>query len=454
MSYQVLYRRFRPKTFSDIAGQEHITEILKNQIKNQRVAHAYLFCGSRGTGKTTTAKVFANAINCLEPVGGEPCGKCAYCADPSVDVIEIDAASNRGIDEIRSLRDKVNYMPAVGRYRVYIIDEVHMLTTEAFNALLKTLEEPPQHVVFIFATTEAHKLLPTILSRCQRYDFARIAVSTIVERMKEVMNEINVGYEEEALYLIAENSDGALRDALSFLDKAINYGSGDHLTERDVISSLGLTGNSTIIEIAEGILREDVNHALNYLDKAIQSGADIINIISSLVEYFRDGMICLNASNPSELIQKSSGYIQKVRESVKLIDNETIVIYINSLSRLRNDAKYMSDARSLLECEIIRLSEREKLVSDYSLTTKIAQLEKRLAGLTEKVRELANGEVRVIQQVVQAGPPRTFLPMPSSMRDKLPQKHKQTATQEMRQCRVSYFRVSKKPRRVRRNCGE
>lgn len=417
MSYQVLYRRFRPKTFADIAGQEHITEILKNQIKNQRVAHAYLFTGSRGTGKTTTAKVFANAVNCFEPVDGEPCGKCAYCVDPSVDVVEIDAASNRGIDEIRSLRDKVNYMPAVGKYRVYIIDEVHMLTTEAFNALLKTLEEPPAHIVFIFATTEAHKLLPTILSRCQRFDFLRINVSTLVERMKEVLGMIEVGYEEEALYTIAENSDGALRDALSFLDKAINFGSGSYVTQKDVISALGLTGSGEIIKIAESILKEDINSAFVSLDNAISGGADVLNIISSLVEYFRDGMICLNSQNPSELIQKSRNYIDRVKDATKLLDNEVLVIFINHLSKLRSDARYMSDARSLLECEIIRLSDREKLVSDYSLTAKVAQLEKRLAGLSEKMKDLASGEVKVIREVVT-----TVQPEPEEVKEEIPVK--------------------------------
>lgn len=405
MSYQVLYRRFRPRTFSDVVGQEHITEILKNQIKNNRVAHAYLFTGSRGTGKTSTAKVFANAINCLDPVNGEPCGKCSYCVDPAVDVVEIDAASNRGIDEIRSLRDKVNYMPAVGKYRVYIIDEVHMLTTEAFNALLKTLEEPPEHIVFIFATTEANKLLPTILSRCQRFDFARIRINTLVDRLKAILTQINVGYEEEALTVIAENSDGALRDALSFLDKAISFGSGDFVKEEDVISALGLTGSRDIIKIAEAILREDVNEAFISLNNAIRNGADVLNIISSLIEYFRDGMICLNTSNPSEMIQKGQSYISSVRESTKILDNETLVLFISYLSRLRNDAKYVSDSRSLLECEIIRLSDREKLISDYSLTTKIEQLEKRLAGLSEKVKELSMGEVKVIREVVTTAEP-------------------------------------------------
>ena len=404
MSYQVLYRRFRPKTFSDIVGQEHITEILKNQIKNNRVAHAYLFTGSRGTGKTSTAKVFANAVNCLEPVGGEPCGKCAYCVDPTVDVIEIDAASNRGIDEIRSLRDKVNYMPAVGKYRVYIIDEVHMLTTEAFNALLKTLEEPPEHIVFIFATTEVNKLLPTILSRCQRFDFVRIPINTLVGRMKDILGTIGVGYEEEALYTIAENSDGALRDALSFLDKAINFGSGDYVAEKDVISSLGLMGSRDVMQIAGCIINEDINGAFVSLDTAIKNGADVINIISSLIEYFRDCMMCINTQNPSELIQKSRSYIKNIGEIAGRIDNELLVIYINNLSKLRNDAKSVRDARSLLECEIIRLSDREKLVSDYSLTVKVEQLEKRLSALADKLKNASFGEVRIIERVVEDHP--------------------------------------------------
>jgi len=420
MSYQVLYRRFRPTTFADIAGQEHITEILKNQIKNNRVAHAYLFCGSRGTGKTTTAKVFANAINCLSPVDGEPCGKCAYCTSNDIsDVIEIDAASNRGIDEIRQLRDKVNYMPAVGKYRVYIIDEVHMLTTEAFNALLKTLEEPPEHIVFIFATTEAHKLLPTILSRCQRYDFARIPLSVQVARLKEVLGQIGAGYEEEALNIIAENSDGALRDALSFLDKALNFGSGDMLTVEDVTAALGLMGSADVVSIAQNILREDVNGAFVSLNKAIHNGADPLNIISQLIDYFRDGMICLNTSNPSEIIQKGQQYIESVKESAKVLDNECFVIFITSLSRLKADARYAPDVRSLLECEIVRLSDRETLIGDYSAAARIEQLEKKLAGLSEKVKELSSGEVKVIREVVTAQvteEPKEELPAPREHR--------------------------------------
>ncbi len=412
MSYQVLYRRFRPKTFSDIAGQKHITEILKNQIKNNRVAHAYLFTGSRGTGKTTTAKVFANAVNCLDPQNGEPCGKCAYCVDPTVDVVEIDAASNRGIDEIRSLRDKVNYMPAVGKYRVYIIDEVHMLTTEAFNALLKTLEEPPEHIVFIFATTEANKLLPTILSRCQRFDFVRIPINTLVERMKEVLGIIGVGYEEEALYTIAENSDGALRDALSFLDKAINFGSGDFVSEKDVITSLGLMGSRDVIKIAQCIINEDINGAFVSLDGAIKNGADVLNIISSLIDYFRDCMVSINTQNPSELIQKGQSYIKSIKEIAGRLDNELLVIFINNLSKLRNDGKYVHDARSLLECEIIRLSDREKLVSDYSLTVKVEQLEKRISALSDKLRDATFGEVRIIERVVEEHPSHEQEPEP------------------------------------------
>ncbi len=404
MSYQVLYRRFRPKTFSEISGQEHITEILKNQIKNNRVAHAYLFTGSRGTGKTTTAKVFANAINCHDPVGGEPCGKCAYCADPTVDVVEIDAASNRGIDEIRSLRDRVNYMPAVGKYRVYIIDEVHMLTTEAFNALLKTLEEPPEHIVFIFATTEANRLLPTILSRCQRFDFVRIAINTLVGRMKDILDIIDVGYEEEALYTIAENSDGALRDALSFLDKAINFGSGNFVAEKDVISALGLMGNRDVMNIAQCIVSEDINGAFVALDGAIRNGADVLNVISSLIDYFRDCMVCINTQNPSELIQKGQSYIKSIKENSRHLDNEVLMIFINNLSRLRSEGRYVSDARSLLECEIIRLSDREKLTSDYSLAVKVEQLEKRLAALADKVKEASFGEVRIVERVYEEKP--------------------------------------------------
>ena len=276
MSYTALYRKFRPQEFSDVKGQEHIVTTLKNQIKAERIGHAYLFCGTRGTGKTTIAKIFAKAVNCEHPVDGSPCGECAACqaiaAGNSMNVIEIDAASNNGVDNIRQIREEVEYRPTEGRYKVYIIDEVHMLSIGAFNALLKTLEEPPSYVIFILATTEAHKIPITILSRCQRYDFRRISIDTISDRLLELLGEEQIEAEEKAVRYIAKAGDGSMRDALSLLDQCIAFYLGQKLTYDKVLKALGAIDTEVFSRMLRQILEKNVTQAIKMLEEIVIEG--------------------------------------------------------------------------------------------------------------------------------------------------------------------------------------
>ena len=279
MSYQALYRKWRPGTFEDVRGQEHIVKTLKNQIKLQRVGHAYLFCGTRGTGKTSVAKIFAKAVNCLDPKDGSPCGECAMCrsiqSQSSMNVIEIDAASNNGVDNIREIREEVEYSPTEGRYKVYIIDEVHMLSIGAFNALLKTLEEPPEYVIFILATTEAHKIPITILSRCQRYDFRRITVDTIAKRLQELVDKEGMDVEEKAVRYIARAADGSMRDALSLLDQCVAFYLNERLTYEHVLDILGAVDTSVFSRLLHCIMSQNVSDALKLIEEVVIQGREL-----------------------------------------------------------------------------------------------------------------------------------------------------------------------------------
>ena len=299
MAYLALYRQYRPRTFSEVVGQEHITRTLQNEVKLGHIAHAYLFCGSRGTGKTSTAKILARAINCEQPIDGEPCGTCEVCRlsddELAVDILEIDAASNNGVDEIRDLRDKVRYAPSIGRYKVYIIDEVHMLSQGAFNALLKTLEEPPSHAVFILATTETHRLPATIVSRCQRFDFHRIPEEVIVQRMRTVLQAIGREAQDQALSIIARDAEGGMRDALSILDQCLGMAEGE-LTERDVLLALGAAGGQTVQQLAAAVAAQDAQGALAAVQTVYEHGADLSVFVRECMQYYRD-ILVESASN-------------------------------------------------------------------------------------------------------------------------------------------------------------
>lgn len=418
MNYTVLYRKYRPKKFSDIVGQDVIVNILTNQIKSGKISHAYLFCGIRGTGKTSTAKIFAKAIACLNNnEDGEPCNECASCKSindgASSDIIEIDAASNRSIDGIRTLKEEVNLMPVFGKYKVYIIDEIHMLTTEAFNALLKTLEEPPKHVVFIFATTEVNKVLPTILSRCQRFDFSRISKEDIVKHLCNILDELNIEYEIPAIEEIAISSEGALRDALSILDKAINVSSDTKINLDLVRDVLGLARREELYNICDGILKRDIDLSLLSLNEAILSGKESDSVLMQIIEYFRDKIVAISVDEPKKVLSKSDEYIEKLTKDYSGSEvSKRICDILMKLSKLKNDMRFFSNPQYLLEAKIIELcldNEEDKSILEEKkgntydnntgslsnidmkeiniLNEKINALEKSIALLENKINE-------------------------------------------------------------------
>lgn len=353
MGYRALYRKYRPQRFADIVGQQHITQTLQNAITSGRVSHAYLFCGPRGTGKTTTAKLLAKTLNCVDAPVKEPCNHCENCIDTtagtSVDVIEIDAASNRGIDNIRDLREKVKYSPAKGRYRIYIIDEVHMLTLEAFNALLKTLEEPPGHVIFVLATTEPHKVPVTILSRCQRFDFRRISMQDMVTRLRQVADDAGLQVEQQALVLIASAAEGGLRDALSILDQGAVYGN-NKITVEDVHNLLGIVGWQTLNNMASYLANKDAASALQLINELFQQGKDLHLFVKELGAYLRKLMLYLVSNN---LPEESD---QNIAPEAKKFTPYQLATFLETLAKLEYDMKWSGQPRVLLELAVVKMT--------------------------------------------------------------------------------------------------
>ena len=382
MSYQALYRKFRPREFEDVKGQEHIVTTLKNQIKADRIGHAYLFCGTRGTGKTTVAKIFAKAVNCEHPVDGSPCGECPSCRaiteGSSMNVIEIDAASNNGVDNIRQIREEVTYRPTEGKYKVYIIDEVHMLSAGAFNALLKTLEEPPSYVIFILATTEAHKIPITILSRCQRYDFHRISIDTIAARLSDLMVQEQVDVEERAIRYVAKAGDGSMRDALSLLDQCIAFHLGETLTYDNVLEVLGAVDTEVFSRLLRRILDEDVTGAIRILGDLVDEGRELGQLVNDFTWYLRNLLLLQSSDDMEEVLDISKDNLEALKEEAKLVKPETLIRYIRVFSELSNQVKFATQKRIMIEIAIIKLCKPQMEKSYDSVLDRINSIEKKL----------------------------------------------------------------------------
>ena len=384
MSYTALYRKFRPQEFEDVKGQEHIVTTLKNQIKADRIGHAYLFCGTRGTGKTTVAKIFAKAVNCESPVDGSPCGQCTMCKaigdGSSMNVIEIDAASNNGVDNIRQIREEVTYRPTEGKYKVYIIDEVHMLSAGAFNALLKTLEEPPSYVIFILATTEAHKIPITILSRCQRYDFHRISIDTIAGRLMDLMKEEQVEVEEKAIRYVAKAGDGSMRDALSLLDQCIAFHLGETLTYENVLEVLGAVDTEIFSRLLRQIINKDITGAIGTLDMLVDEGREMGQMVTDFTWYLRNLLLMQSSDDMEDVLDMSKEHIAALKEEAEWIKSEVLMRYIRIFSELGNQVKYASQKRILIEIAIIKLC-KPQMEKDYeSIMDRLASLEAKVAN--------------------------------------------------------------------------
>ena len=379
MSYQALYRAYRSTCFAEVVGQDHVIRTLKNQVIQGRISHAYLFCGSRGTGKTSTAKILARAINCADPQDGEPCGRCASCQalaqDRSMDVVEIDAASNNGVDEIRDLREKVAFQPTVGRYKVYIIDEVHMLSPGAFNAFLKTLEEPPPHAVFILATTEPQKLPATILSRCQRFDFHRIRVEDIVFRLRQVLGGVEA--EEEALTLIARAAEGGMRDALSLLDRAMAYGS-ERITAQDVLGLLGTASDDFFFEMAAALLEDRPGDAMTALNRLMEEGKDPAVFARDMTRHFRALMLTRACGACADLLDVSEEKAQSYARQAEAYDPARIRRALARLAALEGELRFAAQPRIQVELALMDICRTDAEPDAEALRLRLEKLEEQV----------------------------------------------------------------------------
>ena len=383
MSYIVFARKWRPKDFDSVLGQEHVTTTLRNAIVHNRVAHAYIFSGPRGVGKTTTARIFAMALNCKNGPTKDPCGACDSCREISngtnLDVIEIDGASNRGIDEVRALRENIKFAPTRGKYKVYIIDEVHMLTEEAFNALLKTLEEPPAHAIFIFATTRPYKVPSTILSRCQRFDLKRLSVNEIAGKLKEIVKSEKIEIEEEAVYTIARAAEGAMRDAESMLDQLVSF-CGKKIDVESATAVSGTVGQEVLFGFTEKVISKDAPGILKLVDGVISSGKDIPQFVNLLVVHFRNLLIAKTSDDLQPLIDLPKEMIDRICTQARSFSSETLLYILTVLMNTQESVRRAISQRIPLELAAIRLTRRDDLLSLTSILDRIEQLEKKLSG--------------------------------------------------------------------------
>lgn len=382
MSYTALYRKFRPNSFEDVKGQDAIVTTLRNQIKKERIGHAYLFCGTRGTGKTTVAKILAKAVNCENPADGNPCNECPTCrainSGASMNVIEIDAASNNGVDNIREIVEEVRYSPTEGKFKVYIIDEVHMLSAGAFNALLKTLEEPPAYVLFILATTEVHKIPITIMSRCQRYDFKRITVECISDRLTELMDKEGLSAEEKALRYIARMADGALRDALSLLDQCIAFYPEGTLTYDNVLEVLGNVDVEVFAKLLRYVRKRSVSECIELLDQIILAGRELTQFTIDFTWYLRNLVLIKVSEDMEDILEVSSDQLVLMKQEAGAVDTEQLLRYIRIFSELSNQFKYATQKRVALEIALIKLCRPETEHNNDALYDRICKVEEQL----------------------------------------------------------------------------
>ncbi len=382
MSYMALYRKWRPDTFDEVKGQDHVVTTLKNQIKNDRIGHAFLFCGTRGTGKTSIAKLFAKAVNCEHPIDGSPCNECSSCkaiaSGASMNVIEIDAASNNGVDNIRQIREEVQYPPTEGKYKVYIIDEVHMLSAGAFNALLKTLEEPPSYVIFILATTESHKIPITISSRCQKYDFRRISVETISDRLMTLLGREKVEAEKKAVDYIAKAADGSMRDALSIMDQCIAFHLGKSLTYDMVLETIGAVDIDVFDRLLSMVTDMNISGAVDVIDEVVWQGSELSRFVSEFTWFLRNILLMKVSDDADKKLDMSAENLKRIKTLADKLDLETLMRYINVFSDTSASIKYAAQKRIILELAVIKLCKPEMETDYASLLDRIRILENKL----------------------------------------------------------------------------
>ncbi len=401
VSYLALYRKYRPYTFDDVVGQEHIIRTLKNQIKSHRISHAYLFTGSRGTGKTSVAKILARAVNCEDTKEGSACGVCDTCKKMNegslMSIIEIDAASHNGVDNIREINEEVKYTPAIGQYKVYIIDEVHMLSTGAFNALLKTLEEPPAHVIFILATTDPQKIPATILSRCQRFDFKRLTVDEIQERLSLYMQKEGIDIESDALSYIARLADGGMRDALSILEQCISFYFDETITLDKVLYLMGAVDNTLLFDMMDALIHFNSHTVIKLCDEVNRQGRNIRQFVKDLMIHARNLLVVMTTNQTEGVLDYSKEYITRLKEQTKSASTSLLMYYIKSFATLENDLKTTVSPKILLEVGLLKLTEMPTDDKDMQLSDKLLQLEKKLEELKEQ--RMTN-----VQNIVQVMP--------------------------------------------------
>jgi len=405
MGYQALYRKWRPDHFDDLVGQDHIVRTLTNQVKANRTSHAYLFCGTRGTGKTSTAKIFARAVNCENPINGSPCNVCATCEHmlnhQNLNVIEIDAASNNGVDNIREIREEVRYTPTEGKYKVYIIDEVHMLSSGAFNALLKTLEEPPSHVKFILATTEPHKLPATILSRCQRYDFKRISTEVIASTLAYYLTQEDVEADAQAVRYIAKVADGSMRDGLSVLDQCIAFYLGEAITLDKVLEVLGAVDTDVFYQLTDNIIKRRIKEAMDLIEKIVMQGRDLSQFLIDEIAYLRNLLLVNTIHESSSLLDVSSDVYDVLLKQSKTVDESTIIHLIKSFSDLEAQIKYMSGKRTLIEIELIKLCQPSLNTDNDAVLSRLNQIEQQIHSCILQVERFEQTHTEGVSQVAK-----------------------------------------------------